>query len=946
MLEIRLLGSFEVKHNKKTVSISSRPAQSLFAYLVLSAGTSHRREKLAGMLWPDSLEETARDNLRHALWRIRKALPPKQKIEYLISDDLSIAFNASAEYWLDASVLEKVGDNVSADELISVLSAYQGELLPGFYDEWVLLEREHINSVFEHKMARLMSALQDEKRWLDILDWGERWIKLGQKPEPAYRALMTAHAAKGDMSKVAATYERCVKSLKEFGIEPSEQTKELYENLKSGKETPKTISVTTKPLVKEVSSNIPIPLTSFIGREKELKDIAKLLSASRLLTMIGPGGVGKTRLAIQTAHDSIKKFKAGVCWVELVGLQDGSLIPQEIAQALDVREVSNQPMMETLKTHLKSKELLLVLDNCEHLIEACAQTVEGLLAACPKLKILATSRERLDLFNETTWNVPSLPLPEMQGSLSLKQLKEFASIELFVERAGNVKSDFLLTEQNAASVAQVCNRLDGIPLAIELASARVKVLSVDEIASRLNDRFSLLTSGVRTALPRHQTLRATIDWSYDLLTMPERILLRRLSVFAGGFTLEAAESVCSEGMKRSDILDLLGRLVDKSLVIVEDISKANETRYRLLETIRQYALEKSVETGEASAIRDGHLGFYLGLAEKSEPYIFGSQSALWFGRLDTELDNIRAAMEWSTNSGKADMALRIAGSLVYFWFAHGPAGSEWDDRVQQALSRPEGKEHTLARAKALNGIGFGFMFWADIDPTDRRPELEEALSIGRELGDRWNIATALRNLGLLENIQGNYPEALSFLEQSLAIWREIGSEGKTGSAWTLIFLGDVAFNQNDIDKARSFYTEAIAFLRQVGDKNFLSYSVRRLGQLAWRDGEYEKVITLYKESLNLNQEVGDLRGVMACLTGFAGIAMAQEKYQHAVQLMAAVETQLSAIGIHLLYIDKKEYERNLALVRAKLDEKTLTKFWEKGKGMSFDDAIAFALEET
>jgi len=734
--------------------------------------------------------------------------------------------------------------------------------------------------------------------------------------------------------------------LKEFGIEPSGQTKELYENLKSGKETPRTEPVVSaKTVVKEVSSNIPVPLTSFIGREKELKDIAKLLSASRLLTVIGPGGVGKTRLAIQTAHASIKKFKDGVCWVELVGLQDGSLIPQEIAQALDVREVSNQPMLETLKTHLKSKELLLVLDNCEHLIEACAQTVESLLAACPKLKILATSRERLDLFNETTWNVPSLPLPEIQKSLSLKQLKEFASIELFVERAGNVKSDFILTEQNAASVAQICNRLDGIPLAIELASARIKVLSVDEIASRLNDRFSLLTSGMRTALPRQQTLRAAIDWSHDLLTEPEQILFRRLSVFAGGFTLEAAEAVCSQGeLKRSDILDSLGRLVDKSLVVVETDSEIGETRYHLLETIREYALEKLVGKGEAPAIRGGHLDFYLSMAEKSEPNIFGSESAAWFRRLDKELDNIRAAIEWSTHSGRADVALQIAGSIVYFWFAHGLPASEWHDRVQQALSRPEGVERTIARAKALNGVGF--MYWANIDPTDRRPELDEALSIGRELGDRWNIATALRNLGLLENIQGNYPEARAFLEQSLVIWREIGAEGKTGSVWALNFLGDLALNQNDMDQARSFYTEAIAFLRQVGDKNFLSYSVRRLGQLAWREGEYGKAITLCKESLNLNQEVGDSRGVMACVAGFAAIAIAQGKFERAAILMAAAETQLAWIGIRLLYIDKMEYERNLASLHAKLDEKTLAKFWKKGRELSFEDAVAFALEET
>ncbi|HEX5943562.1 MAG TPA: BTAD domain-containing putative transcriptional regulator, partial [Anaerolineales bacterium] len=481
----------------KSIAITSRPAQSLFAYLILHVGTGHRREKLAGLLWPDSLEETARDNLRHALWRVRKALPSESTVEYLIADDLNITFNTAANYWLDAAQLEKLSEGTSTNELIAVLSEYQGELLPGFYDEWVVLEREHLNSIFEHHMARLLVRLQDEQRWLEILDWGERWIKLGQKPEPAYRALMSAHAAKGDMSKVAATYERCVKSLKEFGIEPSEQTKELYKNLKSGKDknVPKGVTVTAKPVEKEISSNIPVPLTSFVGREKELKEIARLLSTSRLLTLTGSGGVGKTRLAIHTANDLIRKFKDGVFWVGLVGLSDENLIPQEIAQSLNVREVSNELVIETLKTNLKPKDLLIVLDNCEHLIKACAQVVEQLLAACPKLKILATSIEALGIFNETVWQVPSLPLPEMQQSLSLQELQEFASIVLFHERARNAKSGFVLDARNATTVAQICRRLDGIPLAIELAAARIKILSADEIAVRLDDRFSLLTAG-------------------------------------------------------------------------------------------------------------------------------------------------------------------------------------------------------------------------------------------------------------------------------------------------------------------------------------------------------------------------------------------------------------------------------------------------------------------
>ena len=946
MLEVRLLGMFDVKYKRKTVNISSRPAQSLFAYLILNAGTSHRREKLAGMLWPDSLEETARDNLRHALWRLRKVLPSQVKAEYLLTDDLSIAFNASAEYSLDVSELEKLSHRASVDELISVLSAYQGELLPGFYDEWVVSEREHLISNFENHMARLMSLLQDEKRWPDILDWGERWIKLGQKPEPAYRALMWGHTAKGDMSKVAATYERCVKSLRDFGVEPSEQTKELYENLKSGKETPRAEPISTKPLVREVSSNIPVPLTSFIGREKELKEIAQLLSSSRLLTLTGTGGVGKTRLAIQTANDSIQKFKDGVYWVGLVGLSDENLIPQEIAQSLNLREFSNVTLIEALKTYLKSKEILLVIDNCEHLVKACALYVEQLLAACLKLRILATSIEALGIFNETIWQVPSLPLPETHMSLSLKELQGFASIKLFNERASLAKAGFVLNEGNASSAAQICHRLDGIPLAIELAAARIKMLTVEEIAARLDDRFSLLTSGSRTAIPRHQTLRAAIDWSYDLLTEPERILLRRLAVFASGFTLEAAEAVCSQGMKRGDILDLLGRLVDKSLVVVDEVLKTNETRYRLLETIRQYALEKLVETNEAPAVRDGHLEFYLGLAEKSEPYIFSHESVVWVSRLGKDLDNIRAAMDWSTNSGKAAAALEMAGSLVHFWWAHALLASEWHDRVQQALSRPEGKERTLARAKALNGVGF--IYWVDADPIDRHPELEEALSIGKELGDRWNIATALRNLGGLENIRGNYQKARSFLEQGLGIWKSMGGEGKLGYAMSLAFLGDVELNCNEVERARSLYEESSAVLREpeLGDINFLGYPLRRLGQLARHEGDYEKAASLFKESLTLNYEVADPRGVMCCVAGFAAIAVSQGRFERASQLMAAVETQLTSIGIRLLYMDKMEYERNLAHLRANLDEKTLTKSWTKGKGMSFEEAIAFALAAT
>jgi predicted ATPase/DNA-binding SARP family transcriptional activator len=947
MLEVRLLGKFDVRCDGKLITISSRPAQSLFAYLILSAGTSHRREKLAGLLWPDSLEETARDNLRHALWRVRKALESASSTRFLHTDDVTISFKESSDYWLDAADLEKLNENAPTDELIAVLSNYQGELLPGFYDEWVVLEREHLYSIFEHHMARLMSLLQDEKRWLDILDWGERWIKLGQKPEPAYRALMSAHAAKGAMSRVAATYERCVKSLMEFGVEPSEQTRTLYERLKAGKETIETGSTVRVPLGekrKELpTTNLPVPLTSFIGREKEVEEIVKLFGKNRLVTLMGSGGVGKTRLAIEAGNKLISKFKEGVWWIDLAALNDPLLVPQEVAKVVDAREIPNQPLIETLIEHLQSKQLLLILDNCEHLISACAQLADRLLSGCKGLKILATSREALDILGETPWPVPSLSLPNIQETLEVKSLSKFESIRLFTDRARRVQSKFELATQNAKTVVQICHRLSGMPLAIELAAARVKMMSVDEIARRLEDRFDLLAAGSRTALPRHQTLRATIDWSYDLLSAPERSLFRRLSVFAGGFTLASAEKiVADENVTHSQVLDLLGQLINKSLVTMEPRAGDTETRYGMLETLREYARQKLEETGESREVRDRHLDYFVGLAEEAEPKIFGSESVTYFKRLDQDLDNIRVAMEWSIESRKVMMAFRLAAALYYFWYNRSPTGGEWQRQLNKALFLPEGSKRTAERAKALNATGF--FYWADVNPVNPRLQLEEALSIGREIEDNSIIARSLCNLGLIESVEGNYAEARSLLQQGVDLWQELGPERKMEYIWALIFLGDVALNQKDLQEAEALYEISTNALRGIGDLNFLAYSVRRLGQLAWYRGQFERATMLYVESLTLNQALKDERGVIACLSASAGIALARGQTLFATQLFSAVQALLSARGIRLLPVDRLEYDRNVSSLRARLDRTTLERAWSKGESMTLEQAIEFALQ--
>jgi len=686
-------------------------------------------------------------------------------------------------------------------------------------------------------------------------------------------------------------------------------------------------------------NNLPIQLTSFVGRNKEVRQVKKLLEQCRLVTLTGSGGIGKTRLSIQVASELLKDYPDGAWLVELASVTDPSLVTQAVCAALDVTPPVNAPALNTLTGYLRPKKILLVLDNCEHLIDACAQLAEALLRVCPDLQIIASSREALGFEGETEYLVPSLSLVDSKSGLKLIEQSE--AVHFFVERSRAILPGYTLTEANAPTIAQICQRLDGVALAIELAAARVKLMSVYEIAKRLDDCFELLTGGSRIAPPRHQTLRATIDWSHDLLTEPERILFRRLAVFADGFTLEAAEAVCSQGIKRSDILDLLGRLVDKSLTTVERAYTMGETRYHLLETIRQYALEKLVGTSEESAVRDQHLGFFVKLAEEAEPKVFSNESGIWW-RLDKDLNNFRAAMEWSTNSGKAVAALKIAGSLIYFWFVRGLIGSEWHDHVQPALSRPEGMIRTLARAVALNGIGLSY--WADLYPPDIRPEIEEALSIGRELNDSWNIATALRNLGLHASIHSDYEGAQTLLEQSLQIWQEMGPDGRLGSSWTLIFLGEVALHQEQSERARLLLENANTILREIGDHNFLAYSIRHLAQLAWREGNYENATALCKESLTFNQEVGDLRGVIACLAGFADIAVGQGKLECAAGLMAAVENQLALIGTRLLILDKMEYERNLALLRAKVDYKTMARFWEKGKTMTMQQAIEYALE--
>ena len=519
------------------------------------------------------------------------------------------------------------------------------------------------------------------------------------------------------------------------------------------------------------SANLPTPLNRFIGREQEVAEIRELLPTTQVLTLTGTGGCGKTRLALQIGAEasSTSEFPHGVCWVELAALTDPVLIPQQIAASLGIMEQAGRRLTEVLSDFLQPKKLLLILDNCEHLVTACAQLVEVLLSTCPALCILATSREALNIPGERVWRVPSLSLPETSYVPSREELVRYGAIQLFIERAAAILPSFQLSGENAAAVLQICRRLDGIPLATELAAARVNVLSVEQIAIRLDDAARLLTGGRRTALPRQQTLRATMDWSYSLLLEQERLLFRRLSVFAGGLSLEAAEAICTDaGIAEGEILDLLARLVDKSLVLVEE--REGDRRYRFLETIRQYALERLWEAGEAARLQERHWTWYMALVERAEQETFSPQQAAWFNRIEREHDNLRAALRYLLEGGQVGIAARIgAGALWHFWLYRGylTEGRNVLERILQQYG-----EQTSARAWVL--LNAGVLARYQDDWSRATVLLEESLDLSRTLRERQLIAYILNALGELRCSRGDYERATTLYDECLSLLRELG----------------------------------------------------------------------------------------------------------------------------------------------------------------------------
>ena len=720
--------------------------------------------------------------------------------------------------------------------------------------------------------------------------------------------------------------------------------------------------------------NLPIQLTSFIGREREIAEVKALLSKARLVTLTGSGGAGKTRLALQVAADVMEGYPDGVWLAEFAPIADPTLVPKTVATALGVPEQPGREQIDTLVDALKRRALLLVLDNCEHLLAACRDLAAVLLRACPQVRVMATSREGLGVPGETLWRVPSLSLPDVRHLPTSEDLVLYEAVRLFVARAMATTPGFSVTSQNASAVAQVCQRLDGIPLAIELAAARVKVLAVEQIAARLDDRFRLLTGGSQIVLARHQTLRAAIDWSYNLLSEPERMLLRRLAVFAGGWSLEAAEAVCAgDGVEPSEILDLLTQLVDKSLVIGE--TQGAIARYRLLETVRQYGLDRLLEGGEVYEIRSRHRDWYLALAEQAKPEWSEADRNVWLRRLETEHDNLRTALAWSLEEN-ADVGLRLGVALNRFWHqSHYEEGRAWLTKLlgrggptspflrargfnieghlawvqgdfqhaaalsEEGLSLSRKLEDTSGIASSLFTLGLTEMALGDYDRAGRL--LEESQSLYRDVGDREEMAHALRHRGHLAARQGNYPLATVLLEEALTRFQEIGA--KEGVAYSLRHLGVTKHYQRDTGQAVELLERSLALFREIEDVQGTAYALTGLGSALRQEGNHARASDLFRESLALSRKHGIKWATLECLYGLAGVSACQGQPERAARLLGVAEVLRGAIDYSLPLPDQTDYERSLTVVRAALSDAAFAAAWADGRAMTLEQAIEYAL---
>jgi predicted ATPase/DNA-binding SARP family transcriptional activator/DNA-binding CsgD family transcriptional regulator len=991
-VRIRLLGGFSVSVGDRSVWKDAwrlRKAASLVKLLALAPGHRLHREQAIGLLWPNLGRMAASNNLRQALHSARQALEPDlpASSRYLASRDESLMLCPEGSLWVDVEAFEQTASTARSSRdpaaYEAALILYAGELLPtDRYEEWAEQHRRRLRETYLSLLvglARLHEQRTDRESAAEAL---RRLISEEPTCEEAHVSLMRLYALSGSKGDALAQYGQLEDILaKKLDTEPAASSRAFREEIAADRfppwETPSLGSAPKKP-PEAAKHNLPTPRTSFVGRQREIVESKRELAMTRLLTLTGVGGSGKTRLALEVARDLIGAYPDGVWLVELAPLSEGKLVPQAVARTMRVREQPGRPLIDALTEALHKKSTLLVLDNCEHLTDSVAHLADKLLNSCSRLRVLSTSRKTLEVEGEVVRRISSLSVPDTDRLPAAGELMRYDAVRLFAERTRLRLSAFEITPHNVTAVAEVCTKLEGIPLAIELAAARMDVLTAEQIARRLDRALGLLTGG-RTELARHRTLRATLDWSFELLSEPERKLFCRLSVFTGGWTLEAAEAVgAGGGIEEGDVVELFLMLVDKSLVVSE--AEEGGFRYGMLEPLRQYARERLEESGEDQAIKRTHAQYFLALAEEAEPKLWESGDKAWFGRLEKEHDNMRAALSWTLEHGEAELALRLGGALRWFWRARGyyGEGRRW---LERALCE-EGRTSAGARAKALDGVGWLASEQHDIDRV--QAAAEEGLELSEEAGIGGVILADFKNLlGEAAWLRGDYERASELFEESLGLHRE--ARNNRGVAWSVCSLAVVSGERGDYERAKELYEEGIALSRKMGgalplgdllisagyvyllegdheratalneeaaqlyrkrgSRGGLRYALDNLGWAALVREDHERARALHEESLVLCKEIGDKFIGSASLEGLACSAASRGEAQRAARLFGGAATLREAVGYHQTPRERALGEPYLDAARSRLSEAEWEVEFAEGRNMGLEEAVEYALSE-
>jgi predicted ATPase/DNA-binding SARP family transcriptional activator len=927
-VQIHLLGDFRVCIGDVSIDPSRwrlRKAKTLVKLLALAPNHRLHREKLMDLLWQEHDLKAATDSLHQALHHIRSVLQPycSNPRLYIQFEKDQVSLCPDTPLWIDAEAFEIAAKEASQSRDLeayrAAIALYTGDLLPeDLYEDWAISRREHLRQEAFRLLFESARAFEAKAEYPPAIEAYQRIIASDPLQEEAYFGLMQAYALSGQRSQALSEFQVLKKVLaQELGAEPDPRSTLLYQEILSGRFPP---AHTLSPSYARTPPphNLPSPLSTFVGREREAEQVRSLASISRLVTLTGSGGVGKTRLALRVAETMLLDFPDGVWLVELDSVTNEQMVPYKVAGVFGVSEEEVGMVEENLQESLCSKKLLLILDNCEHLVEVCARLAGVLLQSCPNLHILATSREGLGIQGEVIYHVPTLSLPEHHRLPAIGALTQFEAVRLFVERAQALQPSFVLTEENAPSIVQICQQLDGIPLALELAAARIRILSVEQIALRLNDRFRLLKGGSRTIMLRQQTLTASMDWSYDLLSEAEQRLFCRLSVFVGGWDLAAAEGVCSDSVLHpEDILDLLSQLINKSLVVVGPES-GHQARYRLLETLRQYTLGKVVGTEEWVSLRNRHLAYFLHLVEEIEPKLRTAEQVERMRQLRTEQENLRGALDWSlgaNNGAKAVEGLRMASALLHFWEFYGliSEGYDWLKKGL-ALIDKEDARWTALLAKALYAyamIHVGFhkdqasqileesidlyrkcgdkagLSWAlcslaepvfdkPIQLEKVRPRIDEALELARNAGDPAALAQALNSKA---RITVDKAAARAYAQESQALFREMGNSW--GLIESLEILGYLSTEQGDY-KAAQVCSEDMWILSQVGEfKTGMSVALSLQGRIAYFQNQFNHMEETFQKILEIGRDLGFKGWMIWSLRQMGIAAKRQGNYQRA-----------------------------------------------------------------